>query len=80
MANMNSFLIHISDAQGIDEQAAIEVQDGLDVGRAAQLALDELVEKHGRRLAFPLFIEIHPTADFQDRAWMYERSAPVAAV
>jgi len=76
---MKSFLIHISDARGIDEQTAVRVPDGLDIGRAAQLALDEVVEKHGKRLMFPIFIDIHPAADFQLRAWMHERPSETKA-
>jgi len=68
---MNTFVIHMSDASGVDEQAAIVVQDAMDLGRAAQVALDQMVERHGGELAFPIFVDIHPAKEFQTRAWMH---------
>lgn len=75
---MNSFMIHISDASGVDERAAIVVQDAMDLGRAAQVALDEMVERHGGQLAFPIFVDIHPAEEFKGRAWMHSK-APTAS-
>jgi hypothetical protein len=69
---MKAFIVHTSDAKGIDEQTTVEVQDALDVGRAAQLALDALVEKHGTDLTFPIFVDIHPIREFIGREWMHE--------
>jgi len=69
---MKAFIVHTSDAKGIDEQTTVEVHDALDVGRAAQLALDALIEKHGTGLTFPIFVDIHPTDEFIDRKWMHQ--------
>lgn len=73
---MNSFIVHISDAQGIDVQSAINVEARMDLGRAAQLALDEMVEQHGAKLTFPIFVDIHLADEFRDRAWMHDSSLP----
>ena len=76
---MNTFVVHVSDAHGIDEQSKIYVADAMDVGRAAQLALDELIDRHGAKLTFPLFIDIQLCSEFQGREWMYssgERPLP----
>jgi len=71
VGSMNTFVIHMSDASGVDEQAAIVVQDAMDLGRAAQVALDQMVERHGGQLAFPIFVDIHPAQEFQSRSWMH---------
>jgi hypothetical protein len=73
-SQMNSFIVHISDARGLDAQAAVTVEDSMDLGRAAQVALDALMEAHGHQLAFPIFVDIHPRAEFQDREWMHPGS------
>ena len=72
---MKKFVVHISDAHGIDAQTAVAVEDSFDLGRAAQIALDDLVNEFGGKITFPLFIDIHPQGDFQSRAWMH---GPVA--
>jgi hypothetical protein len=69
---MKAFIVHTSDAKGIDEQTTVEVPDAYDVGRAAQIALDALVEKYGSDLTFPIFVDIHPTEEFLGREWMHE--------
>lgn len=68
---MNTFVVHVSDAHRIDKQSKIYVADSMDVGRAAQLALDELIDRHGAKLTFPLFIDIQLCSEFQGREWMY---------
>ncbi len=73
---MKTFVVQLSDAAGIDAKLAVEVQDELDLGRAAQLALDGLVEEHGRKLTFPIFVDIHPATEFQGREWMHAKTEP----
>ena len=76
---MNSFVVHVSDAHGLDQQTAIRVADSMDLGRAAQVVLDALVDKHGSEITFPVFIDIQLSKEFHERAWMYadeERPAP----
>lgn len=74
---MNSFIVHISDARGIDAQSSIAVEDRMDLGRAAQVALDDLVEEYGTRLSFPIFVDIHPVAEFPGRSWMHHATVPL---
>ncbi len=68
---MISYIVHISDANNLDEEKAVDVEIAKDLGRAAQIALDEMVAKNFAKLIFPLFIDIHPKAEFGDRAWMH---------
>jgi hypothetical protein len=70
---MKEFIVRISDARGIDAQSAVTVEDSLDLGRAAQLALDELVDQFGGEVTFPIFVDIHPAEEFAGRAWMHGR-------
>lgn len=77
---MNSFIVHISDAKGIDARAAIKVEDSMDLGRAAQLALDSMLEAYGRRIVFPIFVDIHPATEFEAHEEMYPRPEPLAQV
>lgn len=77
---MNSFIVHISDAKGIDARAAIKVEDSMDLGRAAQLALDSMIEAYGARIVFPIFVDIHPAAEFDAHEWMHPQPEPVAAL
>lgn len=72
---MKTFVVQLSDAAGIDAKLTVEVQDELDLGRAAQLALDGLVEEHGRKLTFPIFVDIHPAKEFSGREWMHPMAA-----
>jgi len=68
---MKSFIVHVSDASQVDVQSEVNVNDSMDLGRVAQLALDEVIEKHGGNITFPIFIDIHPASNFQDVAWMH---------
>lgn len=77
---MNSFIVHISDAKGIDARAAIKVEDSMDLGRAAQLALDSMIEAYGGRIVFPIFVDIHPAGEFEAHEWMHPGSAPLEQV
>lgn len=73
---MKTFVVQLSDAAGIDAKTAVEVQDELDLGRAAQLALDDLVESYGRSLTFPIFVDIHPAQEFSGLEWMHTKKEP----
>ena len=75
---MNSFVVNVSDAHGLDRQTAIRVDDCMDLGRAAQVALDELVDKHGGNIAFPVFVDIQLSKEFHTRAAMYVDAASAA--
>jgi hypothetical protein len=57
---MKAFVIHVTDIGAIDERITVEVPDRMDLGRAAQLALDEIAEHHGCEISLPVFIDIHP--------------------
>jgi hypothetical protein len=69
---MKSFIVHLSDPSGVDDQAVVVVQDGMGLGQAVHVAIDELAERHGGQLAFPLFVDIHPVANYKEQAWMYK--------
>jgi hypothetical protein len=68
---MISFIVHVSDASNLDEQKAVKVDAANDLGRAAHIALDEILAKNFARVIFPLFVDIHPEAEFENRAWMH---------
>jgi hypothetical protein len=57
---MKAFEVHVTDVGAIDERITVEVPDQMDLGRAAQLALDEIAEHHGCEISLPVFIDIHP--------------------
>lgn len=67
-------MIHISDAHDLDQQTSITVDDNMDVGRAAKIALDDLVDKFGYNVEFPIFMEIHPYASFGNVEWMHKEA------
>lgn len=69
---MKDFVIRITDPSGVDRQLAVQVAGDGDVGRAAQLAIDDMLAVRGGHFAFPLFIDIHPAKDFPQVATHYE--------
>lgn len=69
---MKAFVVHVTDIGSIDEQITVEVSDRMDLGRAAQLALDQIAENHGCDITLPVFIDIHPHS-------VAELQEPVAA-
>jgi len=71
---MKSFIIHISDSSELDQRTAITVNDSMDIGQAAQIALDDMVEQFGENIEFPLFVDIHPHATFTNIEWMHQES------
>lgn len=68
---MKSFIVHLSDPTGVDEQAVVVVQNEGTLGQAVHMAIDEIVERCGGSLSFPLFVDIHPAHAFKQHAWMY---------
>ena len=78
LGDMNSFVVHVSDAHGLDQQTSIRVDDSMDLGRAAQVALDEFVGTHGGNITFPVFIDIQLKKEFHNRAAMYVDAASAA--
>jgi hypothetical protein len=66
---MQEFVIHITDPSRIDER--VTVRSLGEVGHAAHLAIDDVLARHGGDFAFPLFIDIHPAADFPQVAAHY---------
>jgi hypothetical protein len=69
---MQNFVIHITDPRGIDERVMVQSLGDGEVGRAAQLAIDDVLARHGGDFAFPLFIDIHPAEHFAQVAAHYE--------
>jgi hypothetical protein len=77
---MKSFIVHVSDTTGLDEQAVVVIQDGTGLGKAVHLAIDEMVKNHGNPVNFPVFVDIQPTAVFKGNAWMYPAKRDKKAV
>ena len=71
-ANMNHFIINLTDSAGLDEQIASDVEEAGDVGCAAQSAIDQVLSDRGREVAFPLFVDIHRADDFAQVAPLYD--------
>ena len=69
---MKSFVVHVSDPKGFDEQTVVEVEDLSSLGKAVQMALDEIASQHPGELTFPLFVDIHPTVTYSTHSWMYQ--------
>ena len=71
-ANMNHFIINLTDSAGLDQQIAIGVAEPRDVGCAAQCAIDQVLSQRGHEIAFPLFVDIHRADDFAQVAPLYD--------
>lgn len=57
---MRLFVVQITDVGAIDETITVEVADRMDLGRAAQIAIDHVLEQHAADIVLPVFIDIHP--------------------
>lgn len=73
---MNSYIVHVSDPAGFDEEAVILAKSTAHLGEAVGAAIDELMEKNNGKLSFPLFIDVHPSTNFSPSAWMYGKDRP----
>ncbi len=69
---VKDFIIRLTDPAGVDQQLAVRVAGEGDVGRAAQMAIDDMIATRGGDFAFPLFIDIHPSEDFPPVAAHYQ--------
>ncbi len=70
---MKSFVVHVSDPSGFDEQTTVTVDDVTQLGNLVKAALDEIMLHHASPLAFPVFVDVHPARNFSPHAWMYEQ-------
>ncbi|HEX8294772.1 MAG TPA: hypothetical protein VF593_00600 [Chthoniobacteraceae bacterium] len=70
---MKTYIVHLSDAGKADRQTPIFVQDDTNLGKVAQMALDEFVSAHEGNIQFPIFLDIHPAATFGSVSWMQPR-------
>ncbi len=52
-------------------RSTVKVRQPKELGRAAQVALDELMATHNGKIQFPLFMDIHPAEQFEHVAWMH---------
>lgn len=73
---MKSYVVHVSDPTGFDEQAVVTVNEGSTLGEAVHMMLDELAEKCGGKFSFPVFVDIHPSINFATQSWMYSVKPP----
>ena len=68
---MESFVIHITDAARVDRQIVVSLVEPVNLGRAAHMALDRVVDEEGPKLQFPIFIDIHPAKEYSNVGWMH---------
>lgn len=68
---MKSFVIHITDAAKVDRRIIVSVVEPGNLGRAAHMALDLVVDEEGPKLQFPIFLDIHAADQFSNVAWMH---------
>ena len=68
-ANVN-FVICITDASWVDRQIVVSVAETTNLGRAAHLALDQIMDE-GTNIQFPVFLDIHSADEFSNVAWMH---------
>ena len=71
-ANMNYFIINLTDSAGLDQQIAIGVEEPREGGCAAQCTIDRVLSRRGREIAFPLVVDIHRADDFPKVATLYD--------
>lgn len=71
MRIMKSYVIHITDAARVDRQVVVSVIEPMNLGRAAHMAIDRVVDEEGAQLQFPIFLDIHPAEQFSGVAWMH---------
>ena len=67
---MKNFVICITDAARVDRQIVVSVAEPTNLGRAAHLALDQVMDE-GAKIQFPVFLDIHPADEFSRVAWMH---------
>lgn len=72
---MHSLIVHVSDPSGFDEQITVQIEDGMGLGEALHHAFDELAERNGSPLTFPVFVDVHPTVNFDSHSWMYQQKS-----
>lgn len=78
---MKAFVVQITDVGGIDESVTVEVADRMDLGRAAQLAIDRVLEAHAAEIILPLFLDIHPAGHAKPQLASTEKASdPVAII
>lgn len=68
---MKVFVIHITDAARMDRQVVLNVDEPMDLGRAAHEALDQVVGEEGATIQYPIFLDIQAADEFRNVAWMY---------
>ena len=71
MQIMKSFVICITDAARVDRQILVSVVEPVNLGRAAHMAIDQVVEDEGSKIQFPVFLDIHAAEQFSNVAWMH---------
>lgn len=65
-----NFVICITDASRVDRQIVVSVAEPTNLGRAAHLALDQIMDE-GAKIQFPVFLDIHSADEFSNVAWMH---------
>lgn len=68
---MKTYVVTVSDASNVDRLTPVSVKEETSLGKVAQMAVDEFIETHGDDVQFPLFIDIHPAAEFRGVHWLH---------
>lgn len=68
---MKELIVRITDTAGIDQQVNVRVAEAGDIGRAAQLAIDDMLSHCRTGISWPLFVDIHPAEKFPQVAALY---------
>ena len=71
---MKSYVVRITDTGPIDMSNRAQIVQAPDVGRAVQIAFDELIQEYGADFELPLFVDVHPVEQDATIAWMYDRT------
>ena len=79
---MKSYVISLNDAGTNERRATVVIPDRSALSKAVENVVQSFVSTSGDELCFPIFIDIHPAAQFEHVAWMHGNrlpSAPFAA-
>ena len=73
---MNSYVVCISDASSADRAISVIAPEEAPPGKIAQMALDDFVSSFGDEIRYPLFIDLHPAAEFAGVRWLHLHVPP----
>lgn len=77
---MKSYVISLSDAGTNERRATVVIPEESELSKAVETAVQSFVSTSADGICFPLFIDIHPAAQFEHVAWMHGNRLPEAPV